>query len=206
MTLRHRHSWALRRSLNGTEGDSTSLARALVLASADGASAINGQLASAGKRRRDTDDVIAQAEQRLAELKRAQASAESGRVGLANFKCVFSFLQRYEQRELVRLVLKQTQVGDRDLVLQLYGGALGELSPTSPLLRRTQARATGRCVSGLEWRCVEIRESHQTLRKRRRPRRSVPCRGLRADGWVPGSERLREDNRDALDLRAGAAG
>ena len=116
---------ALRRSLKATAGESGTLAKALVKASGEGATAINEELAKAGARRREIEDAMTEAEQRLAELERAKASAESVQVGLSNFKRVFAHLQPHEQRELVRLVLKQATVGDRELVLELYGGALG---------------------------------------------------------------------------------
>src|SRR5690606_8011322 len=114
----------LRRSLKATEGDSTSLAKALVRASSEGVAALNEQLARAGQRRQELEDASAECDLRLAELERAKATAASVLAGLKNFKRVFEHLQPFEQRELVRLVLKQAQIGDRELVLHLYGGAL----------------------------------------------------------------------------------
>lgn len=115
----------LRRSLKSVSAESGSLARALVKASTDGVVAVNEELASAAQRRREIEGALLEAETRLTELQRAKISAESIRGGLANFNRVFEHLQPHEQRELVRLVLKQAQVGDRELILELYGGALG---------------------------------------------------------------------------------
>lgn len=115
----------LRRSLKAAEGDATSLAKALVKASSEGTAALNEQLVTSGQRRREIEDAIVEAEGRLAQLRSGQATTTSIRTGLANFGRVFAHLQPFEQRELVRLVLKQAQIGDRELVLELYGGALG---------------------------------------------------------------------------------
>lgn len=115
----------LRRALKASDGEAGTLAKALVRASPEGIAGLNDQLARAAQRQRELGEAIAEAEGRLAELERARASAEAVRAGLANFKRVFMHLQPHEQQELVRLVLKQAEVGDRELVLELYGGALG---------------------------------------------------------------------------------
>ena len=58
------------------------------------------------------------------EVNASAVSAERVAEGLRNFHRVFPHLKPYEQRELARLVLKQATISDRELVLELYGGAL----------------------------------------------------------------------------------
>src|SRR5690606_14571937 len=103
----------------------TTLARALVRASEEGVAGVNEQLARSAGRRREIENAITEAEIRMAELERGKTAASSVREGLANFKLVFEHLKPYEQRDLVRLVLKRATVSDRELVRELYGGALG---------------------------------------------------------------------------------
>jgi site-specific DNA recombinase len=114
----------LQRSLRSVERESGGLARALGRATDDAADALNQQLTTVGVRRRQLEDALVAVRHELVEIGRAAVSAGRVADGLRNFHRVFPHLKAYEQRELVRLVVKQATLTDRELVLELYGGAL----------------------------------------------------------------------------------
>ena len=63
------------------------------------------------------------AERELVAHDRACVSAAEVRAGLADFGRVFAHLRPFEQKQLLRLLLRRAKLGDRELVLEIYGGA-----------------------------------------------------------------------------------
>ena len=114
---------SLARTRRGLDGEADKLAGGLARATPEAGRLLNGRLAEAAARRMEIDAAVREAERELAEIDRALVSPESVRSGLLNFGKVFPSLRPFEQRELVRLLLRRAELGDRQLVLELYGKA-----------------------------------------------------------------------------------
>jgi protein subunit release factor A len=68
---------------------------------------------------------IAKVDRGLEEVKSARASAAAVGAALRDVDAVNADLKPHEQKELVRLLLRRVEVGDREIVLEIYAGAGG---------------------------------------------------------------------------------
>jgi hypothetical protein len=55
-------------------------------------------------------------------------TADAVRSGLSDIGEVYACLTPFERKELIRLVLRRAEVGDRQIVLELYGTLMPEMA------------------------------------------------------------------------------
>lgn len=114
---------ALARTMRSLNGEADRVARGLGQATPPAARLLNQRLEEIAVRREQTASAISEAELELASIGRAEVTAAAVRDGLLNFERVFPHLRPHEQRDLVRLLVRKAELGDRELVLEIYGKA-----------------------------------------------------------------------------------
>lgn len=119
---------ALNRTLRSTDGEADHAVRGLGRATPDVVGLLNDKLAGLARRRDELQSGILEAERELTALDAASVDAESVRDGLRHFGRAFTHLRPFEQKELIRLVLKRAELRDRELVLEIYGNAVSGFS------------------------------------------------------------------------------
>ncbi|MGE0227527.1 MAG: recombinase family protein, partial [Dehalococcoidia bacterium] len=97
---------------------------------------VEERLSGLSARRDDLRNGIADLDQQIAEIEASVADAEQIRLALARVDEVYAQLRPHEQKELFRLLLKRVEVGQRQIVLEIYaatnvnvapgGGSLGQ--------------------------------------------------------------------------------
>lgn len=101
------------RLLGRDEGSDASAARSFV----------DDQLSDLARRRDDLESATVETESALRDLQAAAVDADTARTGLANFRRVYECLRPFEKQELIRLVLHRAEVGDHEIVLEIFEGA-----------------------------------------------------------------------------------
>jgi hypothetical protein len=89
------------------------------------------KLAALGQRRSDLERGLLEAEEKLRQLEDRAVTAEGVRRALADAHQVYDQLKPFEQKELMRLVLHRAEVGDKEIVLEVYGG-IGVMTAEAP--------------------------------------------------------------------------
>ncbi len=84
---------------------------------------VDDQLSDLARQRDELEGAILETESALRDLQVAAIDPDAARAGLANFHRVYEHLRPFEKQELIRLVLHRAEVGDRQIVLELYEGA-----------------------------------------------------------------------------------
>jgi site-specific DNA recombinase len=137
---------SLKRSLRALDGEVRSVAGGLAQATAEAARLVNQQLAELGARRGELEAALAEADRELRALAEGGVTAEEVTAGLHDFERVFEHLQPFEQKELVRLLLRQATLSDRHLTLHLNGKACASFAQASK-----QANRSTRFAQPLGW-------------------------------------------------------
>ena len=78
------------------------------------------KLSELTQRRSDLERGIEETDAAIAQVKREQVKVEMVRSALARVGELYACLKPFEQKELVRLVLRSAEVGDRQIVMELY--------------------------------------------------------------------------------------
>ncbi len=81
---------------------------------------VDDQLSDLARQRDEREGAILETESALRDLQAAPVDANAARAGLINFHRVYEQLRPFEKQELLRLVLHRAEVGDREIVLELY--------------------------------------------------------------------------------------
>ena len=113
---------ALQKSLDAVKAEADKvLAEWSVLEEQAGRVFVTDKLAALAQRRTDLERGIAEVDAALKQVDREQVTADAVRSALSEFGEVYACLTPFERKELVRLVLRRAEVGDRQVVLELYG-------------------------------------------------------------------------------------
>ncbi len=78
------------------------------------------KLGDLAERRRDLEAGIAETDGALQQLETDRVSADTARTAFVEFGGVYSALTPLERKELMRLVLRRAEGGDRRIALELY--------------------------------------------------------------------------------------
>ena len=84
---------------------------------------VDNQLSALARQRDELESAILETEAALRDLQAAAVDADTARTGLANFRRVYECLRPFEKQELIRLVLHRAEVGDHEIVLEIFEGA-----------------------------------------------------------------------------------
>jgi site-specific DNA recombinase len=113
---------ALQRSLDAVKAEADKvLGEWSALEEQAGRVFVTDKLADLARRRTDLERGIAEVDAALKQVEREQVTADAVRSALSEFDEVYACLTPFERKELVRLVLRRAEVGDRQVVLELYG-------------------------------------------------------------------------------------
>ena len=85
-----------------------------------GQSFVKGKLNDLGQRQTDLEHGLGEIQQELDRLGQEAVDAEMVRGALGQAKELFGALKPYEQRELMKLVLKRAEVNEREISLEVY--------------------------------------------------------------------------------------
>ena len=85
------------------------------------------KLGELARRRSDLEGDLVQVSQALAQIEDERVTAETVRASLTRFRDVFAHLMPGERKELMRLMLHRAEVGDRQIVLEIYPIAAPEM-------------------------------------------------------------------------------
>jgi site-specific DNA recombinase len=107
-----------------------------------GRSFVDDELAKLDEQRRQIEASIADGEASVRHLQGTSVTPEEVRQGLANFRRVYEHLRPNERHEFVGLVLRRAEVGDREIVFELYEEACAALA---------QARKSGSRSERPDW-------------------------------------------------------
>ena len=118
----------LRRSLESLGGEADGVMLGLGKATPEAAEFLNGKLADLQERKHQIESGMLEAEQDLRDLTPAAVTPNDVRAGLKEFGRTFAHLRPFEQKELIRLVIRRVEIGDRELVLEIYGNAVGSFA------------------------------------------------------------------------------
>jgi site-specific DNA recombinase len=89
---------------------------------------VDEQLSELAQQRDDVERSIVATECSLHGLEGGGLEPDAARAGLANFQRVYEQLRPFEKQDLIRLVLHRAEVGDRQVVLELYEGACAKFA------------------------------------------------------------------------------
>ena len=80
---------------------------------------LTDKLAELAQHRNDLERGLAEVDQALKQVEREQVTADTVRSALGEFSEVYACLMPFERKELIRLVLRRAEIGDRQIVLEL---------------------------------------------------------------------------------------
>lgn len=86
----------------------------------EGGAFLKDKLREMAQLRSDLEFGLSQVDTALEQAKQGQLKAAEVRSALAKIGEVYNHLKPYEQRELIRLLLKQAEVGEEQIVLEMY--------------------------------------------------------------------------------------
>ncbi|HLF76437.1 MAG TPA: recombinase family protein [Dehalococcoidia bacterium] len=113
---------ALQRSLGETKKDADRvLADWTALEGQGGRAFLTERLNQLAQRRSDLELGLNQIDESLSSLQQQSVSAATVRSALVQFEQVYGCLKPYEQKELIHLVLRKAEVGDKQIVLEING-------------------------------------------------------------------------------------
>ena len=113
---------ALQKSLDAVKAEADKvLAEWSALEEQAGRVFVTDKLAELAQRRTDLERGIAEVDEALKQVDREQVTAHAVRSALSEIGEVYACLTPFERKELIRLVLRRAEVGDRQIVLELYG-------------------------------------------------------------------------------------
>ena len=84
---------------------------------------VHERLEALGQQRSDLESTLGELDQRLAALDRGAIDAEAVVRTLANADLIFENLKPFEQKELVRLLVRRVELHEEEIVLELFAGA-----------------------------------------------------------------------------------
>lgn len=120
---------SLQRSLDGVKAQADKLlAEWSALEEEAGRVFLTDKLAELARRRTDLECGIAEVDEALRQVEREQVTADAVRSALTEFGEVYACLTPFERKELIRLVLRRAEVGDQQIVLELYGTLASEMA------------------------------------------------------------------------------
>ena len=119
---------SLQRSLHEvrTEADGV-LAGWANLEQESGRAFLTDKLGVLAQRRSELEQGLAEVSHALARIEEQRVTAETVRASLARFKDVYAQLTPFERKELMRLLLHRAEVGDRQIVLEIYPVTASEM-------------------------------------------------------------------------------
>lgn len=132
---------SLRRSAAALNAEAKNFARGLARATTESAAVLNANLADLGRRRDQLQSSVLEAERESADIDKASVTPDAIREGLLHFGRAFAHLRPYEQKELIRLVIKRAVIRDRELVLEVYGNAVESFAHAAGGMKTNPARA-----------------------------------------------------------------
>ena len=94
-------------------------------AGAAGEAFVKDRLGELERRQQDLEKGLAEVESALATMDSMAVSAEEVRQALMRADAVYAELKPYEKKDLVQLLLHKAEVGDREIIVELRGGACG---------------------------------------------------------------------------------
>ena len=83
---------------------------------------VEDRLSALSARRDDLHREIASLEHQIAEIESATATAKTVSEALRHVDEVYDCLRPHERKELFQLLLRRVEVGDRQIVLEIYAG------------------------------------------------------------------------------------
>ena len=90
------------------------------------------KLSELAQRRDDLERGLAEIDEGLTQLDQQQVTSGTVRDALSRFDEVYDRLKPFEKKELVRLMLHRAEVGDRQIVLEIYPIQVQEMAPARP--------------------------------------------------------------------------
>ena len=103
---------------------------------ASGRGFVADHLAGLSQRRDEVERSLLETERQVVARRRGIVGTEPVRAGLMNFARVYEHLKPFEQQELIRLVLHRAEVGDHEIVLELYQEACASFAQASKSVSR----------------------------------------------------------------------
>lgn len=134
-------------------------------------------------------------ERQIAEIEATRATSEPVTHVLQHLDEVYASPIPHEQKELFRLVLRRVEVGERQIVLEIYAGALP--TPTPHRGDITDVRfgrlgwlpaAVGHSVVVDRFRCATTVQDPKTKRTRGEPASATPSQAERWAAMLAGGE------------------
>jgi prefoldin subunit 5 len=112
---------SLQKSLDGVKAQADKvLAEWAILEQETGRAFLTDKLAELAQHRNDLERGLAEVHEALRHVEREQVTADAVRCALGEFSEVYACLMPFERKELIRLVLRRAEVGDRQIVLEMY--------------------------------------------------------------------------------------
>jgi hypothetical protein len=84
------------------------------------------RLTGPAQRRSDLESGLLEGNQAHAQIEEEQVTAQTVRASLTRFKDVYAHVTPFERKELLRLLLRRAELGDRQIVLEIYPVAAPE--------------------------------------------------------------------------------
>ena len=134
-----------KRLLHAVNGEADRVVRGLGRATVETAVLLNEQLAALASRRQELETAVRETERELADFDRGCVTPAEVRAGLDDFGRVFAHLRPFEQKQLIHLLLRRAELGDRELVLEIYRGTCARFAATK------QANDGARFAEPLDW-------------------------------------------------------
>ena len=112
---------SLQKGLGGVKAEADKVLAEWAALEAHAARAFLGdKLSELAQPRDDLERGAAEIDEALARLDQGQVTSATIQAALSRFGEVYACLTPFEQKELVRLVLRRAEVGDRQIVLEMY--------------------------------------------------------------------------------------
>ena len=105
---------------------------------------VEDRLSALSARRDDLHRGFASVERQIAEIESATATAKTVSEALRHVDEVYDCLRPHERKELFRFILRRVEVGDRQIVLEIYAG-------TAPVTAEGEPRPSELRCGPLDW-------------------------------------------------------
>jgi hypothetical protein len=96
----------------------------------EGRTFLNERLGELAQQREQLEHAVAEAEDAVLRAQSDVIQADTVRDALANIGAVYEQLKSTERKELMQLVLRRVDVNERQIVLEIYGGACASAAQT----------------------------------------------------------------------------
>lgn len=120
---------ALQRTLDEVRAEAAAvLSEWASLEQESGRDFLTEKLGELAERRSELEHGLADISHALAQIEGQRVTAETVRASLTRFSDVYAHLTPFERKELLRLLLRRAEVGDRQIVLEIYPVAVPHMA------------------------------------------------------------------------------